>query len=100
MQLDNSDCLWWCAFAHDLLREAVRRRGCSAAQPKCSTEVTALPGGGTVRGHTPNIRLRDAVSVPSDRSGGLAFLWAAWPPRAAKGNAGDSGRLFGMKHRP
>jgi hypothetical protein len=31
--------------------------------------------------------------VPSDRSGGPVLLRLAWPPRAAKGNAGDSGRI-------
>ncbi len=82
-----------CAFAHGLLRESARRRGCSPAEPRCSPEATALPGGGTVRGHTPGSRPRDATSVPSDRSGGLVILPAAWPPRAAKGNDGDFGRI-------
>ena len=70
-----------------------RRRGCSAAKPECSPEATALPGGGTVRGHTPSSRPNDTASVPSDRSGGPELLRAAWPPRAAEGNAGDSGRI-------
>jgi len=38
--------------------------------------------------------MRKAVSVPSDRSGGLVSLRAAWPPRAAEGSDGDSGRIL------
>ncbi len=71
-----------------------RRRGYSVAKPGCSPEAQALPGGGPVRGHTPNSPTRDVASVPSDRSGGLGAVQAAWPPRAAKGNAGDSGRIL------
>src|SRR6266508_1342920 len=69
------------------------KRGCSVAKPRCSPEATALPGGGTVRGHTPSSQPNDAASVPSDRSGGPEFLRTAWPPRAAKGIADDSGRI-------
>ncbi len=52
----------WCApsFTASFGRRS-RRRGCSVAKPGCSPEATALPGGGTVRGHklrrTPSPRL-------------------------------------------
>src|SRR6266540_5561135 len=86
--------LWWFAFAHGLLREAVPPPSLQLGKTVCSPEATALPGGGTVRGHTPSSRPNDAASVPSDRSGGPVSFHAARPPRAAKGNAGDFGRVF------
>ncbi len=85
--------LWWFAFAHGLLREAVPPPSLQLGKTVCSPEATALPGGGTVRGHTPSSRPRGDASVPSDRSGGRYLSVPAWPPRAAKGNAGDSGRI-------
>ncbi len=86
--------LWWCAFAHGLSPGGGPAAGAAVGlKPECSPEATALPGGGTVRGHTPSSRLQVASSVPSDRSGGSVLLRAAWPPRAAKGDAGDSGRI-------
>ncbi len=85
--------LWWCAFAHGPLREAVPPPGLQRGH------AGVKPGGDGVgrRRHCPRAHAKlsnnDAASAPSDRSGGPEFLRAAWPPRAAKGNAGDSGRI-------
>ena len=58
---------------------ARRRRRCPAA---------ALSEG------TPQTRISEAASVPSDRSGGQEILGAARPRRGAEGNDGDSGRIL------
>ena len=56
---------WPVLLRSRLLREAVPPPGLqSPAAPRCSPEATALPGGGAVRGHTPNSRTRDAAAVP------------------------------------
>src|SRR6266508_5219069 len=75
------------------------KRGCSVAKPRCSPEATALPGGGTVRGHTPSSQPNDAASVPSDRSGGPEFLRTAWPPVPPRALPTTPGGLLERRYR-
>ena len=87
-----------CSFAHRLLGRRSRRRGSSPAICHCGARRRRrCPAAALSEGTRHDLEKGTLLLCPSDRSGGPESPGAAWPPRAAKGNDGDSGRIVSDK---
>jgi len=90
---EAEDCVWCAPSLIASFGRTVPPPGLQSRYlPRWSPEAPALPGGGPVRGHTPQSSEESPLLCPRDRSGGPVSPDAAWPPRAAKGQPATEGR--------